>query len=252
MSKFERIAYILIAVGLFVALPAASEVLVMNDGSQLEIDGPWTVKGRQVQFHLPNGTLSSVRLSEVDLAASEAATEEVKRQAELAEAPPEEKKKKERPEPVLVLTNDDIPEASSDGTSASPAQQGRVNITDWSYNPLGGDPAYEVVGTVTNEGTAAINGLRVLVTLDATDEGGTARQLLREASPQQTELDAGDSTDFRLALSRSDLLSSGAADAFGQPSVSFDVQFDAVPGEDGEAEEGQADGEASEDAEDDA
>lgn len=54
--------------------PVLGDVLVTRDGSQVETEGPWEVKGRLVVFHQPNGTLVSMRLSEVDLEASEEAT----------------------------------------------------------------------------------------------------------------------------------------------------------------------------------
>jgi hypothetical protein len=55
------------------AAPAAADWLVLADGGRVETAGPWEVRGGLVVFTLANGTLSSVRASEVDLPASEAA-----------------------------------------------------------------------------------------------------------------------------------------------------------------------------------
>ena len=92
----------------FVTLPAAADWLVMKDGSQLETSGPWSVDGRRVLFSLPNGTLSALRASEVDLEASEALT-----RAKEAEASAEaEAEDLDAPQPVWTLTDEDIPQAA--------------------------------------------------------------------------------------------------------------------------------------------
>lgn len=64
------------------ARPAPADILVTRDGARVETDGPWKEKGHLVVFTRPDGTLSSLRLSEVDLEASRQATEQARRQAE--------------------------------------------------------------------------------------------------------------------------------------------------------------------------
>ncbi len=99
------------------SLPAAAEWLVTRDGHRIETDGPWQVKGRVVVYTDAKGTLSSIRLDEIDLEASEAAGEETpEAPAEPREA--ETKEPEERQKPVLVLTNDDIPEGPDGGPAA--------------------------------------------------------------------------------------------------------------------------------------
>ncbi|MEM1205241.1 MAG: hypothetical protein AAGN66_18580 [Acidobacteriota bacterium] len=220
---------------LLVSLPAAADVLVMVDGSQIETDGPWEVRGRQIRFRLPNGTLSSVRASEVDLAASEEATQAATRPAPAPVEAPE-------PEPVLVLTDKDIGRASAEviQEADTAAAGANVQVQDWSYNRLEtDDPAYELVGTLRNVGTTPVSGLSLYVDITGVDEGGsgvTARNMLREVQIDAGELEAGESTDFRYAISRSDLFGSGAPEQFVNPQVNFDVRFEevAVPAEDGE------------------
>jgi len=50
--------------------PAAADWIVFLGGGIQEIRGPWEVRGSQVRFHSPTGTLLSVRTDEVDLPAS--------------------------------------------------------------------------------------------------------------------------------------------------------------------------------------
>ncbi|KAB2962205.1 MAG: hypothetical protein F9K16_09710, partial [Thermoanaerobaculia bacterium] len=71
----NRLHLPLLAAALLVAAgPARADWLVTTDGGLIETKGPWKVDGRRVVFHLPNGTLSSVRADEVDLDRSAAET----------------------------------------------------------------------------------------------------------------------------------------------------------------------------------
>ena len=107
-----------IALTLTVSLPASAEWLITHDGHRIETDGPWKVKGRLVVYTDAKGTLSSIRLDEIDLEASETASQEP------AEEPAESREDESKPEreprkrPVLVLTDGDIPEATTDGPAA--------------------------------------------------------------------------------------------------------------------------------------
>lgn len=109
---------LLCAIGLLGPIPSAADWLVPKDGAPFEIQGTWTVKGRMVVFTLPNGTLSSIRLSEVDLDASKAHTEAM--EAPPAPAEPEPDATAAAKEPVMVLTNRDVGEgeAGAEGAEA--------------------------------------------------------------------------------------------------------------------------------------
>jgi hypothetical protein len=63
----------------------SADVLVARDGLRIETKGPWKVKGRVVVFTTSDGSLSSMRVSELDLEASEAATREAAEAAKAAE-----------------------------------------------------------------------------------------------------------------------------------------------------------------------
>lgn len=84
----------------------AADILVTRDGQQIETEGPWTVKGRQVVFTTPEGRLTSIRLTEVDMEASELATNPPPPPPPALGA--EAEKPKAPPKPVLVLTDENI------------------------------------------------------------------------------------------------------------------------------------------------
>ncbi len=88
--------------------PATADWLVAGDGSRIETRGPWQVQKSLVLFTTSSGTLSSMRLSEVDLAASGEATEAT---VAAATAPSKTTRAPGR-EPVLVLDHRNIPPAA--------------------------------------------------------------------------------------------------------------------------------------------
>lgn len=93
-------------------LPAAADWLVVREGGRIETRGGWKVQGKMVVFTRADGTLSSLRLSEVDLPASEQATEAAKT-AETAKAAaaadPAPKPQDEAPaKPRRVVTDKDL------------------------------------------------------------------------------------------------------------------------------------------------
>jgi hypothetical protein len=85
----------------FTASGAVADWLVTQEGDKVEINGPWKVEGQLVTFTLPNGTLGSMRLSAVDLDASQALTE--KAAAQPAPAQPKPRRRAE-----FVLTDADV------------------------------------------------------------------------------------------------------------------------------------------------
>ena len=70
----KRLGQLLLLISVFGALPCKADILVTLDGQQIETRGPWEVRGRQVVFTTPEGRLRAIRVSEVDLEASELAT----------------------------------------------------------------------------------------------------------------------------------------------------------------------------------
>ncbi len=99
-----------VAIAVAPAARAGADLLVLRDGNRVETSGGWEVKGRVVVFKTAAGTLASLRLSEVDLEASEHATAEAA--ARRAAADEAAKKPAEKRKPVLVLTDADVARAS--------------------------------------------------------------------------------------------------------------------------------------------
>ena len=226
-------------------LPAqqpVADILVLKDGSRVETNGPWEVRGRQVVFELPNGTLSALRTSEIDLEASESATHDQKARRDVADTE-QAQGDRARPESVLVVTNEslglspeggeiDAPEDDgAPGGSASPgaiSSEGDVRIVDWSYDAVGEDPVYEVTGVLENQGRFAAEALSVYLDIVAVDEETGLqtpnRHILRRARVQVEDLAPGATTEFRYGVTAADLRTHGE-EGFSNPVVSFDVQF---------------------------
>lgn len=201
------------AAALWLAAPAAGDWLVTRDGARVETRGPWKVQGRQVIFTRPNGTLSALRLEEVDLEASDRATADSRapKSPPPAEAPARQ--------PVLVLTNDDIPtrvdspeppsavdpEApAGDGGTApeaaadAPPEVGEmVELISWNAEPSSEVDGLEIVGVVRNRGEGIAANVTVAVTV--VDEDG-APLLETNAFLRSTGIGPGQSTTFRALL----------------------------------------------------
>lgn len=102
------------ALALLLLLPAAGQAdwLITQDGQRIRTQGPWEVKGRMVVFTSERGTLSSIRLDEVDLEASEEFTARAARPA--AETPAEAP----QPPSVMILTNEDVAQSEEGAEGA--------------------------------------------------------------------------------------------------------------------------------------
>ncbi|MEE8524694.1 MAG: FxLYD domain-containing protein [Thermoanaerobaculia bacterium] len=201
------------------ATVAAADWLVTGDGARVETRGPWEVKGRQVVFRLPNGTLSSLRLAEVDLEASASATAEAQKPPPEPEPPEPEN----RPPPILVVTNEDIrsgaapaPAAGAGGESgaggaasesaapgrpaAASSDDGRdveIQLLTWKAQLSDTVGGLEIVGTLRNVGTDPAAKVEVGVTIP--DENG---ETLFETTAfvRSAGLAPGRHTNFRALL----------------------------------------------------
>ena len=151
----------LCAAGLVLAAPALAAGLVTNEGGRVETQGPWKVDGKRVVFTLKDGTLSSLRLTEVDLDASRQATTAMAEEAtaarasEAAEAAPARKS-------IRVLTDKDFArqpaaaaakdEAKDAGAASAANAPGPVKMVDWKQNHNQDSHALEITGSVRNLG----------------------------------------------------------------------------------------------------
>jgi len=156
------------------AAPAAADWLVTRDGGRVETRGPWKTKGKLVVFTRADGQLSSLRLTDVDLAASERVTAEAaakaKQASEVKPAPPPEKK-----EARWVMTDKDFhpaaPPAAKDEESKPAAEDtdaaGRpklaVVLENWDRKSL--QDGLEITGTLRNPGNELAADIGVTVRL---------------------------------------------------------------------------------------
>ncbi len=190
----------------WLATPAGADWLVTTDGQRVETDGPWKAQGKLVVFKRPNGSLSSIRLSAVDLDASREATAEAVRPAPPPPPPPPPKK------PVLVLTDADVGHVTPEGDPLTPEAEGQapadesvdparpattppgVEVTDWRQVDDPENLNVQILGTVTNKSQDLVTGLSVTVRLLSGDGSLIAE---KAASLAPTTLAAGAAVNFR-------------------------------------------------------
>jgi hypothetical protein len=203
------------------AAPAGADWLVTRAGGRVETQGSWQVKGKLVVFKTPNGTLSSLRLADVDLAVSENVTAEAKAaEDEKAKAATEEPAKPERKKSVRSLTDADFSRkpapagdaAGADGTAgdkegadgkapAAPnagANRGRVEVSSWSQASRAEGDGIDLFGNLQNSGDEMATDIVVKVQLfnEAKESVGTAEAVLAASS-----IPAGGTTSFRVPFS---------------------------------------------------
>jgi hypothetical protein len=186
-----------------IAPAASADGLVTNDGASIEIKGGWEIEGKAVTFSLPNGTYSSMRLSDVDLDASKALT---------MKAAEESAKKDELPvkrQATMVITDDDVFNPPSESgslivdsdegtvTDAAPtdevAPRVDLEITNWQERVDSATASLEITGTVQNPSSNPITSIAIDVSL-FDDEGNLLTKRL--ARTDQPVLGPGASTGF--------------------------------------------------------
>lgn len=187
---------------LLAASPGAADWLVTRDGGRVETQGPWQVKGKLVVFTPPNGTLSSLRLTEVDLDASARATEEARAQAE---KPPEEKPRPRPKEATIVITDANFrrPEAETAPAAVEPADKpepvepGPVTVSSWRQVERTEGDGLDLYGVLLNRGPEIATGVVLKVRLfnEAGEEIAAAGGILAS-----TSIRPGGSIDFRVPL----------------------------------------------------
>jgi hypothetical protein len=108
------------------ATPVAADWLVTSEGARVETHGPWQVKGKLVVFTSADGTLSSLRLSQVDLAASKHATEDKQKMVEEDISV----RTAERKKPVRSITDKDVTHGGPGEAAAKLAESKAAGKTD--------------------------------------------------------------------------------------------------------------------------
>ena len=185
----HRRAPLLVFSCIVAALPVSGDWLIGRDGERIETRGPWKVKRSSVVFTAANGALSSLRLADVDLEASEKATAEA---AAGTSTPEPRADKPVKRSPVLVLTNDDVGRAaepsveeteSSDepevaepiATSSSQEESPPIEVISWRSEERG-TRGVEILGTLRNDSSGIVTGAGVQVSLFDHDGKRIARR----------------------------------------------------------------------------
>lgn len=169
-------ALVPLAVIAALAGPAAGDWLVPRDGAPLETRGPWEVRGERVVFTLPNGTLSSMPLGEVDLDESAKLTAARK-------APPAAARAEAKPRAVWKIDGDDVPRARPPAdaqdepptgeTGAAAGPRGFLDglqVVHWEKVERPLIDGVEVVGQIRNANRSVA--ARLVVTVRLFDEDG--------------------------------------------------------------------------------
>lgn len=113
-------AALVAALSLAIAGSAGADWLVLTDGSRVETDGTWEVKGRQIVFRTAEGTLSSLKTEQVDLEASREATRAVVERTARPAPPPPPAPRAEKPR--RKWTNADIPRGAPPPPEPPPSE----------------------------------------------------------------------------------------------------------------------------------
>ena len=190
----RRGALLWIAVALLTpAVTASGDWLILNDGSRVETKDAWTVDGRLVVFDMKDGTKASLRLSEIDLEASEAATREAEQK--LREAAKPTPAEAPRQHSVRRITNADIPPGASaaaastavepagaeDGGEGGTGEAEGVNVTSWEALDDSPDGHLVIRGRVVNRSQATALGTHVVA--HVYDHGGELAASGRSQEP---------------------------------------------------------------------
>ena len=203
LNKISQTLALGMVLGLLAGPPAVADWLVTREGDRIETRGAWEVRGKLVVFTLPNGTLSSIRIADVDL---EASRELAERRARAAEERPSEPTPRERPEPVLVLTDADVrtyrtPPQAPPGEEAPDAENDEegpptdgLQVSTW--RTVGDDigDGIEIEGILRNTSRHLAAGILLTVAI-YDDEGELLQQV--DARPSATSLRPGQTTPFR-------------------------------------------------------
>jgi hypothetical protein len=115
-----------LCLSLLVTSTAHADWLITTDGERIETTDAWRIKGKTVVFKNSEGKLSSLRLADINLEASEAATEKAHantaKPTTSVKAPGAEKSSKKRS--TLVITDADIrPSSIPSGSGAEYLQE---------------------------------------------------------------------------------------------------------------------------------
>ncbi len=231
----HRIVILTLVVASFALLgaPVAADWLVLTDGGKIETAGPWRIEGKRVLFHLPNGTLTAVRLTEVDLDKSDQATLEA---AQPVEPDSTTRAKASSPQSAaLVLDQTNTPAARTQAVETSeefappPADRnGQVSVVTWQEVSTPGR-SVRIAGQITNGTQSLAANIQVVVSIFDENGGLVGRQ---PAELAKRSLRMGGSATFEVEFPAVYLFQD----------ANFEVSFDPLtiaPVEPSDADEGE-------------
>jgi hypothetical protein len=159
-----RLGLALALAGTLSVVPAAADWLVTLDGDRIETQGPWSIQGKLVVFTSPGGGLSSLRLADIDVDASDQLT--------AASRASQHRPRAEQPtrEATFVLTDNDVghvdarlkgsmedrqevaAEARAELKRTAAATEEGVSVTDWDQSFDDNIDGVVVTGRIENRG----------------------------------------------------------------------------------------------------
>jgi hypothetical protein len=198
--------------------PAVADWLMTRDGAKVESNGPWEVRGAVVVFTLPNGSLSSLRLRDVDLDASDAATAKAKEEVSRTQIEDQPDRRKA----ILVLTDDEVAHVWPEDPTRPPLEEGsneipsqRIEVLNWREKENTGSDVV-ISGRIGNRSDDVVGSIRLGVRLlDLRRQPIASGQ----AALEKLVLRPGETTSFQVVLP-------GAGGYHGD--VEFDVEHIAV------------------------
>lgn len=194
--------------------PAFADVLVTQDGSRIQTEGPWEVQGRLVVFTRPDGSLASLRLHDVDLTASEDVTAaEKKAQEEVEQSEAQEEETAQEGDATWKLTDADFTrrwvvdredaEEGSEESTEGEGDEAEATSSDRTRPPevvsyeRESDPVDQhviVTGVLAN--TTRTTAAAVALEVSLFDEENQPIEM-RRATVDRTVLPPGEETTFR-------------------------------------------------------
>lgn len=215
MRSCKTPAFCLLAGSLWLAvpLPTAADWLVTRDGGKVETQGAWKVQGKRIVFTAKDGTLASLRLTEVDLDASRQATSAAvqakEEQAAQTAAPPKKS--------VRVLTDKDFPKPApppaAEGTDpaaapaaagtaggnnpAAPPSSSALQVANWKQERDAEHDLLKISGMVRNTGPDLATAVQITIRLY--DDGGGLIATQQAALNTRT-LQSGQDTSFQAEI----------------------------------------------------
>lgn len=199
MRRTLGLGWIVLVAGFVTGGEVWADRLVLKDGTELTTRGAWEVKGRLVVFQQSDGTLASIRASEVDFDRSTAATEE-------ARTPPPPPPPPPKKASVMSLTEKDLPPvgegseaAAAPGAPGSPgaAAPALVVLPSWRTVVAPDGQSTELLGVIRNDSRQAALGVQVVAIL-ISSEGEILAEI--EGASSERALQPGQSTSFRVGF----------------------------------------------------